>query len=199
MNHVRWALAGLVALLGAAAPAAAEWSIGINLSSCPQLVPVPGYPVSYAPGLGANYFFYDGRYWVYAQDGWYASSWYNGPWDLVDPYYVAPELLKVPVSFYQRPPVYFSGWRADAPPRWAEHWGDGWTKHRADWNRSRRGRMPYAAISADDKSWHGEASYSQGDVQPAFRERNSIVQIGARAATQAAAQARAQAGDDQQD
>ena len=36
-------------------------SIGINLPLFPELVPVPGYPVYYAPRLAANYFFYDGK------------------------------------------------------------------------------------------------------------------------------------------
>src|ERR1700751_5907905 len=58
-------------------------SIGINVPVFPDLVPVPGYPVYYAPGLNSNYFFYDGMYWVYQNDNWYASSWYNGPWGLV--------------------------------------------------------------------------------------------------------------------
>ena len=60
-------------------------SIGINLPLYPELVRVPGYPVYYAPRLDSNYFFYDGMYWVYQEDNWYASSWYNGPWGLVDP------------------------------------------------------------------------------------------------------------------
>ena len=60
-------------------------SIGINLPVYPQLVPVPGYPVYYAPQVNSNYFFYDGMYWVYQSDNWYASSWYNGPWGLVAP------------------------------------------------------------------------------------------------------------------
>src|SRR5947209_12661115 len=55
-------------------------SIGINLPSFPTLVRVPGYPVYYAPRLDTNLFFYDGLYWVYHGDNWYASSWYNGPW-----------------------------------------------------------------------------------------------------------------------
>jgi hypothetical protein len=50
-------------------------SIGINLPVYPQLVAVPGYPVYYAPQVNSNYFFYDGLYWVYQRDNWYASSW----------------------------------------------------------------------------------------------------------------------------
>ena len=54
-------------------------SIGINLPVFPQLVIVPNYPVYYAPSVRANYFFYDGLYWVFnVDDGyWYSSSWYK--------------------------------------------------------------------------------------------------------------------------
>ncbi len=58
-------------------------NLGINFPVYPQFQPVPGYPVYYAPQVDANYFFYDGMYWVYQNDNWYASSWYNGPWSLV--------------------------------------------------------------------------------------------------------------------
>ena len=58
-------------------------SIGINFPIFPRLVIVPGYPVYYAPQVNANFFFYDGMYWVYHDDYWYASSWYNGPWAIV--------------------------------------------------------------------------------------------------------------------
>ena len=96
-------------------------SIGINLPVYPQLVRVPGYPVYYAPSLNSNFFFYDGMYWVYQGDNWYASSWYNGPWGLVAPAVVPLYILRVPVRYYRQPPVYFGGWRADAPPRWGDH------------------------------------------------------------------------------
>ena len=177
MNDARWAIAGLVAVLGAASPAFAEWSIGINLSACPLLAPVPGYPVYYAPQLSANYFFYDGKFWAFAQGGWYTSSWYNGPWDLVDPYYVPLDLLRVPVTFYQRPPAYFRGWRADAPPHWAEYWGDGWSQQRADWKNSIRGRMPYAAPLADRDTVFTWASNPQADDLLARQDRNSAPAI----------------------
>jgi len=75
------------------APAAAQMSIGINLSWYPELEPVPGYPVYYAPRLSPNYFFYDGMYWVYQSDNWYSSSWYNGPW-----WQVAPEEVPNPLN-----------------------------------------------------------------------------------------------------
>ncbi len=120
-------------------------SIGINLPLYPDLVRVPGYPVYYAPQLNSNYFFYDGMYWAYERDSWYASSWYNGPWGLVDrevvPYYV----LRVPVRYYRSPPEYFRGWRPDAPPRWGEHWGRDWEQHRRGWDKWDRRSVPAAA------------------------------------------------------
>jgi len=88
-------------------------NIGINVPAYPQFVQVPGYPVYYAPQMNSNYFFYDGLYWVYQGDNWYASSWYNGPWQLMAPEYVPLFVLRIPVRYYRRPPVYFRGWRAD--------------------------------------------------------------------------------------
>jgi hypothetical protein len=109
--------------------------IGIDVPTYPELVVVPGYPVYYAPRADSNYFFYDGVYWVYQGDNWYASGWYNGPWRLVRPERVPLYVLRVPVRYYSRPPAYFHGWRADAPPRWGEHWGRGWERRRAGWDR----------------------------------------------------------------
>ena len=95
MKHVlRNGLVAVGLVLGSVTSAPAQvsvgvWlpgvSIGINLPVYPQLVAVPGYPVYYAPQLNSNYFFYDGMYWIYQSDNWYASSWYNGPWGLIGP------------------------------------------------------------------------------------------------------------------
>jgi hypothetical protein len=117
-------------------------SIGINLPVYPELVPVPGYPVYYAPQVSSNYFFYDGMYWVYQRDNWYASSWYNGPWMLVGPEAIPLFVLRVPVRYYRRPPAYFRGWRSDAPPRWDEHWGNSWEQRRNGWDMWDRGAVP---------------------------------------------------------
>ena len=80
----RLVLAGFVlgAPVGAPSPGRAGVSvnIGIDLPAPPQLVPVPASPVMYAPGTPANYFFYGGRYYVFASGVWYASPGYNGPW-----------------------------------------------------------------------------------------------------------------------
>src|SRR5690349_2786235 len=79
-------------------------SIGIHVPIYPRLVQVPSYPVYYAPELDSNYFFYDGEYWVYEDDYWYSSSWYDGPWELVEPEYVPLFILRVPVRYYRLPP-----------------------------------------------------------------------------------------------
>ncbi|MDD2582076.1 MAG: hypothetical protein PHR66_08795 [Desulfuromonadaceae bacterium] len=120
-------------------------SIGINLPLFPELVPVPGYPVYYAPQVDANYFFYDGMYWVYQDDNWYASSWYNGPWSFVEPEAVPLFILRIPVRYYTRPPAYFRGWHSNAPPRWGQHWGRGWEQRRGGWDRWDRGAAPRRA------------------------------------------------------
>lgn len=117
-------------------------SIGINLPLFPELVPLPGYPVYYAPRLDANYFFYDGLYWVYTDDYWYSSYWYNGPWTIVEPAYVPLYILRIPVRYYRQPPVYFRGWHRDAPPRWGQHWGRDWEHQRRGWDKWKRGSAP---------------------------------------------------------
>ena len=132
-----WWVIGLVLLLCTATPATAQISIGIgvpsldigiHLPALPSLTIVTGSPVYYAPRVDANFFFYDGMYWVYQNDNWYSSSWYNGPWAAVDPDIVPEFILRVPVSYYRHPPTYFRGWAANAPPRWDEHWGNSWTQ-----------------------------------------------------------------------
>ncbi len=115
-------------------------SIGFNAPAYPQFAPVPGYPVYYAPNMGANYFYYDGMYWLYQDDNWYAASWYNGPWGMVSPMEVPNMILQVPVGYYRYPPAYFRGWARDEPPRWGEHWGPGWLHRREGWDAGwRRG------------------------------------------------------------
>jgi len=133
----RYLIITLAILLGPVFSAEAQISvnIGIRVSAYPDLVLVPGYPVYYDPRGSLNFFFYDGLYWVYEGDNWYSSSWYDGPWQLVDPEDVPLFVLRVPVRYYRRPPAYFSGWGADAPPHWGEHWGSGWQVRRSGWDR----------------------------------------------------------------
>jgi hypothetical protein len=115
-----------------ALPAAAQsyYDIDVDLPAYPDMQPVPDSPVYYAPSVDSNYFFYDGLYWDYYNDGWYSSAWYNGPWSYVDPIYVPTYVLWVPVRFFHRPPAFFRGWNPARPPRWGQHWGANWqTRH----------------------------------------------------------------------
>ncbi len=133
---MRYVLIVLLMLFCSATSALAQVSvsIGINQPIYPQLVRVPGYPVYYAPRAHANFFFYDGMYWVYQRDNWYASSWTTGL-EACGAGLVPLFVLRIPVRYYRAPPVYFRGWAADAPPRWGDHWGNEWAQHRSGWDR----------------------------------------------------------------
>ena len=96
MRHLLLALTLLLTGVPAA-QAQVSISIGIHLPVYPEFRRVPGYPVYYAPNAPGNYFFYDGLYWVFESDNWYASDWYNGPWQMIDPYSVPLFVLRVPV------------------------------------------------------------------------------------------------------
>lgn len=131
--------------------------IGIHVPVYPELVLVPGYPVYYDPRADSNYFFYDGVYWVYQGDGWYASSWYDGPWTLVRPEQVPLYVLRVPVRYYRRPPPYFGRWHADAPPRWGEHWGPAWERRHPGWDRWNHRAAPRPApLPAYQREYAGD-------------------------------------------
>ena len=157
-------------------------SIGINLPVYPELAPVPGYPVYYAPQVDGNYFFYDGMYWVYQNDTWYASSWYNGPWGMVEPEVVPLFILRIPVRYYRQPPAYFSGWSSKAPPRWGQHWGKGWEQRRGGWDKWNRKTAPgRAPLPAYQREYSGER-YPRAEQQHAlhtqqyrYQPRNKVV------------------------
>jgi hypothetical protein len=178
---MRRALTALSLLLCTATLALAQLSInfggpgvriGINLPVYPTLQRVPGYPVYYAPGVDSNYFFYDGLYWVYDGDNWYASSWYNGPWHLVDRFDVPVFLLRVPVRYYHRPPSYFRGWRASEAPRWGEHWGSSWEQRRSGWDRWNRSSAPAPApLPTYQRQYSGER-YPQVTQQVTIQTQN---------------------------
>ena len=180
MKRIRYGFIVLAMLLCSVTSAEAEVSlfigtphvsIGINLPVYPQLVAVPGYPVYYAPQLQANYFFYDGMYWVYQDDNWYASSWYNGPWGFVEPYYVPLFVLRVPVRYYRQPPVYFRGWPQHAPPRWGHHWGPEWERQRSGWDQWQRSSVPKRApLPTYQRQYSGE-KYPQVEKQHEIRSQ----------------------------
>ena len=147
-------------------------NIGINVPLFPELVFVPGYPVYYAPGLDSNYFFYDGMYWVYQGDDWYASSWYNGPWGRVGREVVPLYVLRIPVRYYRHPPAYFGGWQRDAPPRWGEHWGHDWEQRRSGWDKwDRRAAPAPAALPVYQRNYSGDR-YPRMQQQQALQSQN---------------------------
>ena len=162
----------LCAATAAPTHAAVSVSIGINVPVYPQMVVVPGYPVYYAPTLGANFFFYDGMYWVLQGDNWYMSSWYNGPWAIVEPAYVPYYVLRVPVRYYRAPPPYFRGWQPSAPPRWGNHWGPQWEQQHRDWNRWNRRAVPGPApLPTYQRRYSGER-YPSAVQQTNLQTRN---------------------------
>lgn len=167
-----------LSLLFAPAPPARadiDVSIGINLGFhvpiYPRLALIRGYPVYYAPNLHLNYFFYDGWYWVFHNDHWYVSGWYNGPWRWVEPEYVPWFVLRIPVRYYRRPPTYFYGWRPDAPPRWGDRWGRDWEDRHRDWDRWDRRYAPRPAPLPDYQRNYSGPRYP-GDVQRQERIRS---------------------------
>lgn len=131
--------------------------LGFNLPVYPELQPIPGYPVYYAPGADGNYFFYDGAYWLFLNDGWYMSSWYNGPWRPVAPAYVPYYVLRVPVDYYRRPPPWFREYRRGEPPRWGKRFGRGWEEQHRGWDRWNRRAAPRPApLPAYQRQYAGE-------------------------------------------
>lgn len=193
MKNVRYGLIALLLLACSAAPVPAQVSIGISLPSVsiginlplyPELVLVPGYPVYYAPRLDANYFFYDGMYWVYMNDNWYASSWYNGPWGIVGPEVVPLFILRVPVRYYRQPPLYFRGWQSNAPPRWGQHWGHDWERQRSGWNRWNRSSAPRPAPLPVYQRQYSRDRYPRIEQQQTLRSRQYRYQPRDRAVSQ---------------
>jgi hypothetical protein len=147
-------------------------NIGVNLPMYPELVQVPGYPVYYAPRLDLNFFFYDGLYWVYERDNWYASSWYNGPWGLVAPQVVPLYVLRIPVRYYRDPPMYFRNWRPEGPPRWGDHWGNDWRQQRSGWDKwDRRSAPAPAPLPVYQRNYSGER-YPQAEQQRNIHDQN---------------------------
>ena len=178
---MRYALVVLLGILYLASPAAAQvsigiglpgLSIGINMPTYPELTPMPDYPVYYAPRGDVNLFFYDGMYWVYERDNWYASTWYNGPWSLVGPEYIPVFVLRIPVLYYRHPPVAWVGWGREAPPRWGERWGHDWEQRRSGWDRWDRGSAPAPApLPVYQRQYSGDR-YPRVEQQQALQTQN---------------------------
>lgn len=178
---MRYAMMALWLVLSSVASAATQVSvgislpgisIGINLPAYPELVLVPGYPVYYAPRVHANYFFYDGMYWIYVEDYWYVSYWYNGPWSLVYPDYVPLFVLRVPVYYYRWPPVYFRRWRPGGPPHWGERWGRDWEHRHSGWNQWDLSTAPPPAPLPDYQRQYSGDRYPQAEQQPQLHNKH---------------------------
>ena len=147
-------------------------NIGINVPIMPEMAPVSGSPAYYAPGMDTNFFFYDGMYWVFKDDNWYASSWYNGPWAALHPEAVPLFSLQIPVSYYRQPPAFFRGWQPNGPPRWGDHWGGDWARRRAGWDQvGRRPVPPSAPLPAYQRNFQG-GQYPTPDRQHAIHTQN---------------------------
>ncbi|OIQ91146.1 hypothetical protein GALL_269430 [mine drainage metagenome] len=155
------AVAGIQMSIGVGLPSV---SIGVNVSRYPEMVVVPGYPVYYAPRLNYNLFFYDGYYWLYQDDYWYISAWYNGPWSMVEPEFVPIFILQVPVRYYRAPPLYFRGWQFNAAPRWGDHWGREWDQRRRGWDREQHNVAP-APLPSYQRQYSGERYPRQEEQQ----------------------------------
>jgi hypothetical protein len=178
---MRVQLFALWMLLCAALPASAQTfinfstpgvRISVNVPLYPTLQRVPGYPVYYAPSLNSNYFFYDGMYWVYESDNWYASSWYNGPWWVVNPMDVPLYLLRVPVRYYRQAPAYFRGWASTEMPRWGDHWGSAWQQRRSGWNQWDRSSSPAPAPLPSYQRQYSGKQYPQASQQAFIQTRD---------------------------
>ena len=91
---------------------------------------------------------------------------------MVDRYEVPVYLLRVPVRYYRSAPVYFRGWRADAPPRWGEHWGHSWEQRYTGWDRWDRNRAPAPApLPVYQRQYSGDR-YPNRSEQVVIRERS---------------------------
>ena len=176
---MRYAILAFSLLFGTMIPASAGAAVGVSISGVsirvhlsvyPDLVPVPGYPVYYAPQVRANYFFYDGYYWLYHDDRWYVSDWYDGPWDQVAPDDVPLFVLRVPVRYYVAAPAYFRVWYIDAPPRWHLHWGHRWTRHYHGWERW--DHVVQAAPLAHYQRHYAGPDYPRGEYRHRIRHEH---------------------------
>jgi hypothetical protein len=132
LRRLTLSAAVLAALMGPprAASAHVTVNLGIDLPAPPALVPVPGTPVAYAPGVPVNYFFYGGQYYIFMNGAWCVSRGYTGPWVALTAAYVPRPLRAVPVGYYRMPPRAWTAWRREAAPRWERRWGERWAEHR---------------------------------------------------------------------
>jgi hypothetical protein len=76
----------------------------IIIASPPSVFLIPDSYIYFAPGVGAQLFFYSG-YWYLLQDGyWFRSSYYRGPWNYLYPSRLPVVFLHLPPDYYRIPP-----------------------------------------------------------------------------------------------
>ena len=146
-----------------------NWAQWPDVPSYPRLVLISRTASYYAPDLAANYFYYDGTYWVYQGDEWYQGAWYNGPWAKVNPLRVPLSILQIPLLYYNNAPAYFSGGASNAPPRWDVHWGPAWARYRGVWEAPMRGAVAILAPTPDYQGHYEGAQYPDAAQQIALR------------------------------
>lgn len=144
--------AASVALLGAATPAKAATSVGIDIhvgdpyrgaslhfESAPPMVMVPDSRVYYVRGddFDSDLYRY-GRYWYFVEEGrWYRANTYRGPFYMV-------RVTSVPRAVLRVPPHYRRNWNGPPPHAVAR----GYYRERGyDRHEARDGR--------DNGRWHG--------------------------------------------
>ena len=140
-------------------------NIGIVVDQYPDLIRIPGYPVYYAANVDSNEFYYAGNFWTFQNNTWFSSNWYDGPWWAINPYAVPLFILRVPLRYYHRPPMYFHAWRADAPPHWGDLWGPDWARHRHGWDHWNRHGAPQAAALPDYQRRYSGEYYPRSPVE----------------------------------
>src|SRR6266567_288374 len=111
-------------------------------------------------------------------------------------------VLRIPVGYYRRPPVYFRGWRPDAPPRWGEHWGRDWEQRRSGWDRWDRSSGPrpaplpvYQRQYSGDRYPRLEQQHPLHSQQYRYEPRDTVVRQHYREQAARSARTPAQRGD----
>jgi hypothetical protein len=132
----------------------------LYIDTFPTLVQVQGYPVYVAADVDANYFYFGGLFWVFADGQWWESSAYNGPWNWVEPDAVPLDLLQVPVQYYRSRPQYFEQWNTYEAPSWPIIFGELWFARHRDWDRHdhRWGERDHDRDGRDEDHGHSRQS-----------------------------------------
>jgi len=168
-------------LLAPPAPAGAQAAVHLELAGArvgqdqptyPRLKQVPSSPAYYDPLGTVNLFFYDGRFWVFQGEAWFAGAWFSGPWTPVARADVPLHLLRIPVWFYRQPPAAFRTSRPDSAPRWGELWGAAWERQNRGWDAWSPGGVPAPApLPAYQQAYAGDR-YPAAEHQAALQREH---------------------------